>query len=63
VNGDNKCKGERMRKYLEQIKRRVDVLQAKIVQIPKGDNEQADRLAKVASAEHMIALDNVLSFV
>ena len=36
---------------------------AKIVQIPRGENEQADCLAKTASAEHMITLDNVLSFV
>ena len=52
-----------MKNYLEQVRRRVDDLQAKIIQIPRGENEQADRLAKVASAEHMIALDNVLSFV
>ena len=30
VNGDYECKGERMKKYLEQVKRRVDDLQAKI---------------------------------
>ena len=35
----------------------------KIIQIPRGDNEQANRLAKAASAEHMTTLDNVLSFV
>ena len=42
---------------------RVDDLQAKIIQIPRGENEQADRPAKAASAEHMITLGNVLSFV
>ena len=63
VNGDYECKGERMKKYLEQVKRRVDDLQAKIVQIPIGENKQADRLAKAASAKHMIILDKVLSFV
>ena len=63
VNGDYECKGERMKKYLEQVRRRVDDLKAKIIQIPKGENDQADHLAKVASAEYMIALDNVLSFV
>ena len=52
-----------MKKYLEQVRRRVDNLQAKIIQIHRGENEQADRLAKAASAEHMITLDNVLSFV
>ena len=41
----------------------MDDLQAKIVQIPRGENEQVDRLTKTASAEHMITLDNVLSFV
>ena len=63
MNRDYECKGERMKKYLEQVKRRVDDLQAKIVQIPRGENEQADRLAKAASVEHIIVLDNVLSFV
>ena len=31
VNGDYNCKGERMKKYLEQVKRRLDDLQARIV--------------------------------
>ena len=63
VNGDYECKGERMKRYLDQVKKRVDDLQAKIVQIPRGENEQADRLTKAASAEHMITHGNVLSFV
>ena len=42
VNGDYECKGERMKRYLNQVKRRVDDLQAKIIQIPRGENEQAD---------------------
>ena len=63
VNGDYECKGERMKKYLEQVRRRVDDMLAKIVQIPRGKNEQADHLTKAASAEHMIYLGNVLSFV
>ena len=63
INGDYECKGERMKIYLDQVKRRVDDLQAKIIQIPRGENEQADRLAKAASAEHMITHGNVLSFV
>ena len=63
VNGDYECKGERMKRYLDQVKRRVDDLQAKIVQIPRGENEQADRLTKATSAEHMITHGNVLSFV
>ena len=52
-----------MKRYLDQVKRRVDDLQAKIVQIPRGENEQADCLAKATSAEHMITHGNVLSFV
>ena len=31
VNGDYECKGERMNKYLEQVKKRVDDLKAKVV--------------------------------
>ena len=52
-----------MKSYLDQVSKKVDDLKAKIIQIPKGENEQADRLAKAASAEHMISLGNVLSFV
>ena len=63
INGDYECKGKRMKLYLDQEKRRVDDLQAKIIQIPRGENEQADRLAKAASAKHMITHSNVLSFV
>ena len=35
INGDYECKGERMKLYLNQVKRRVDDLQAKIIQIPR----------------------------
>ena len=63
VKGDYECKGERMKKYLEQIRKRMGDLQAKFIQIPREENEQADCLAKVASAEHMLILDKVLSFV
>ena len=52
-----------MKRYLDQVRTRVDDLEAKIVQIPRGENEKADRLAKAASAEHMIIPSNVLSFV
>ena len=31
INGDYKCKGERMKLYLDQVKRTVDDLQAKII--------------------------------
>ena len=54
VNGDYECKGERMKKYLEQVKKWMNDLQEKFVQIPKEENEQADRFAKTALAEHML---------
>ena len=63
MNGNYECKGKRMKRYLDQVKRRVDYLKAKIIQISRGENEQADRLAKAASAKHMITHGNVLSFV
>ena len=63
VNGVYKCRGERIKAYLDQVRRKVDELKAKIIQTPKRENEQADRLAKTASAEHMTTLGNVLSFV
>ena len=31
INGDYECKGERLKLYLDQVKRRVDDLQAKII--------------------------------
>ena len=52
-----------MKRYLDQVRRRVDELKAKIIQIPIGENEQAERLAKAASVKHMTTLDNILSFV
>ena len=45
------------------MKRRVNNLKAKIIQIPEGENEQADRLANAVSVEHMITHGNGLSFV
>ena len=39
VNGYYECKGERMKRYLDQVKRRVDDLKAKLIQIPKEENE------------------------
>ena len=63
VNEDYECKSEKMKRYLDQVKRRGDDLKAKITQIPRRENEQVDRLAKAASAEHMITHSNVLSFV
>ena len=63
INGDYECKGERIKLYLNQVKMRINDLQAKIIQIPRRENEQANHLAKATSAEHMITHGNVLSFV
>ena len=64
VNGDYDCKGEQMKKYLEQARKRVkNDLQAKFVQIPRKENEQADRFAKAASTEYMLISSKLLSFV
>ena len=42
---------------------RIRNLEVKIVQIPREENECADRLAKAASAEFMLIPEQVLSFV
>jgi len=52
-----------MKKYLEQVKNWINDLQAKFVQIPREENEHAVHLAKVASGEHMLIPNQVLSFV
>ena len=51
-----------MKKYLEEVKGRIDGLQIKLVQIPKV-NEYADHLAKAALVEYMLVPDQVLSFI
>lgn len=63
VNDDYECKGERMKKYLEQVRKWMGKFQAKFVQIPKEENEQVDHLAKAALAEHMLTPSKILSFV
>ena len=62
VNGDYECKGKRIKKYLEQVKNRMNNLQAKFIQIPREENEPTKRLAKAASAESKIILSLVPSF-
>ncbi|XP_065622693.1 uncharacterized protein LOC136064648 [Quercus suber] len=52
-----------MKKYLEEVRRRTDSLQVTFVQIPREENECADRLAKAASAVTMTTPDRVLSFI
>ena len=63
VHGDYECKNEWMKKYLKQVRDRVNDLQVKIVQIPREENEHADCLAKATSVEHMLIPSQVLSFV
>ena len=52
-----------MKKYLEQVKDWVSGLRVKFIQIPREENEHANRLVKAASAEHMVIPNQVLSFV
>ena len=52
-----------MKKYLEEVKNRIGSFEVKFVQIPREENECVDYLAKVASAEFIIASEQVLSFV
>ena len=54
VNGDYECKNEQMKKYLEQVKNRVNDLQATFVQIPREENEHVDRLAKPTLVDYML---------
>ena len=52
-----------MKKYLDEVKNRIDNLEVKFIQIPREENERTDRLAKAASAEFMIPSEQVLFFV
>ena len=45
------------------MKNRIGSLEVRFVQIPRGENECADRLGKAASAEFMFVPEQVLSFV
>ena len=63
INGDYECRNERMKNYLDEVKNWIGSLEVKFVQIPREENECADRLAKAASAEFMSAPKQVLSFV
>ena len=52
-----------MKRYLEEVRNRISSLEVRFVQIPREENECADHLAKAASAEFMLVLEQVLSFV
>ena len=57
INGNYECRNERMKKYLEEVKSRISGLEVKFVQIPREENECANRLAKAASAEFVNAFE------
>ena len=63
INGGYECKNERMKRYLEEVKNRIGSHEVRFVQIPRRENEYADRLAKAALAEFMLVPEQVLSFV
>ena len=63
INGNYECRNERMKKYLEEVKSRISGLEVKFVQIPREENECANRLAKAASAEFVNAFKQVVSFI
>ena len=63
INGDYECRNERMKKYLEEMKYRINGFEVRIVQIPMEENECVDHFAKATFAEFMIASEQVLSFV
>ena len=63
INDDYECRNERMKKYLEEVKNKIDSLEVRFVQILRKENERANRLAKVASVEFMLVPEHVLSFV
>ena len=63
IKDDYECRNERIKKYLEEMKNQISSLEVKFVQIPREENEYADRLAKVASTEFMSTSKQILSFV
>ncbi|XP_075655237.1 uncharacterized protein LOC142625473 [Castanea sativa] len=62
VNSDYECKGERMKKFMDQVRKCISKLQARFFQIPREENEQANHVAKAASAKYMPLPGKVLSF-
>ena len=54
INGSYECKNERMKRYLEEVRNRINSLEVRFIQILREENEYANRLAKAASAEFML---------
>ena len=51
MNGTYKAKEERMRKYLNKVKRLIKKFkEASFIQVPREENMEADALAKEAPA-------------
>ena len=46
INGDYRCKNDKMKRYLEEVKYRIIDLKVAFIQIPKEENECADHLSK-----------------
>ena len=63
INSDYECRNERMKKYLKEVKYRIDGFEVRIIQIPMEENECVNSLAKAAFTEFMIASEQVLSFI
>ena len=64
ISKDYEPKGDLMKEYLSMVKDRIShKFSTKFVKIPRGENEQAGRLAETASVEHMVITSQVLSFV
>ena len=63
INSVYECRNERMKKYMEEVKNRIDNLEVRFIQIPREENECVNRLAKAASVEFMLVSKQVLSFV
>ena len=55
VSEDYKAKGEQMKKYLSLVKKWIGLgFAVELVQIPREENEQANRLAKATFAKSFI---------
>ena len=64
INGDYEVKGEWMKEYLSMVRSKMgEEFSIKFIQIPREENEQAERLAKVAFVEYTDILGQVLSFI
>ena len=46
VNGDYECKDNRMKRYLDQVRKTIDDLKAKIIQIPEEKMSKPTALPK-----------------